>query len=78
MIVALPAAIAVTTPVTELTVAAAVLLLLQLPPPLPVLVNAVVEPTQMDAAPLTTPEFGRLLIVTFLEAVAIPQELETV
>ncbi len=73
-----PAAAPVTSPVTASTVAMAVLLLLQLPPPLPVLVNAVLEPSHKVAAPLTVPEFGSAFTVIPAEAVAVPQVLETV
>lgn len=73
-----PAATPVTPPVTVFTVAIAVLLLLQAPPPLPVLVNAVVDPAHKVATPLTIPEFGSGFIVTFCVAVAIPQVLITV
>ena len=76
--VADPTATPVTTPVTAFTVAAAVLLLLQVPPPVPVLVNPVVAPTHTVEAPLTVPEFGRAFMVIAADAVAIPQEFVTV
>jgi hypothetical protein len=53
--VAEPAANPVTSPVVELTVAAALLLLLQLPPPVPLLVNMAVAPVHNIEIPLTVP-----------------------
>ena len=76
--VAEPAATAVTTPVTEFTVAAVVLLLLQLPPPSPLLLNAVFAPVHNVAAPLTVPEFGSAVTVIPADAVATPQVLVNV
>ena len=74
VIVALPAATPLTTPVAAFTVAIAVLLLLQLPvPTLPVLVNVVDEPRHTDDAPLTVPAFGEGLTVTLYEVEALPQ-----
>ena len=76
--VADPAATPVTTPVTAFTVAAAVLLLLQVPPPVPLLVKPVVAPTHSVEAPVTVPEFGRALMVILADAVAVPQVFVTV
>ncbi len=73
-----PAATPVTAPVTASTVAIAVLLLLQLPPPVPVLVNAVVDPAHKVAAPLTVPEFGSAFTAISAVAFAVPQVLVTV
>ena len=64
MIIALPVATPVTTPVAGLTVAVAVLLLLQLPPALPLLDNVVVEPMHTDDEPLTVPAFNTGFTVT--------------
>lgn len=76
--VAEPAATPVTTPVVAFTVAAAVLLLLQAPPPVPLLVKMSVEPAHNIAAPLTVPALGREPTVTIVCAVANPQADETV
>jgi hypothetical protein len=76
--VADPAPTPVTCPVTASTVAAAVLLLLQLPPPVPLLVNIAVEPTHNVAAPVTVPACGRSPTVTTADAIASPQPDETV
>lgn len=76
--VAEPAATAVTTPVVAFTVAAEVLLLLQVPPPSPVLVNPVLEPTHNVEAPLTVPALGSAFTVILADAVAVPQVLVTV
>ena len=76
--VADPADTPVTIPVTGSTVAAAVLLLLQLPPPVPLLVNIAVEPTHNADAPLTVPPDGELPIVTTTDEVADPQPEEIV
>ena len=63
----LPAAMAVTTPVVELTVAAAGLLLLQVPPLLPLLVNVADKPAHTEDAPLTEPAFATALTFTVAE-----------
>jgi hypothetical protein len=70
--VAEPADTPVTSPVTEFTVAAAVLLLLQLPPPVPLLVNMAVETAHKVATPLTVPALGTLPTVTMAEADTVP------
>ena len=59
-------------------VAIAVLLLLQVPPALPVLVNGVDKPEHTDAAPLTVPAFGTAFTVTVYEAEELAQEDVTV
>ena len=68
----------VTTPVAVFTVAAAVLLLLHAPPPVPLLVKVVVEPTQTDEAPVTEPALGNAFTTMLAVAVAVPQTPETV
>ena len=73
--VAFPGATPVTTPVSGSTVAAAVLLLLQVPPEVPLLVNVVDAPTQIEDEPLTVPAFGVGLTVIDFVAVAVPQLL---
>ena len=62
----------------EFTVAAAVLLLLQLPPPVPLLVNVAVDPTQTVAAPLTMPAKAAGFTVITLFELNVPQLLVTV
>lgn len=64
----MPAATPVTKPVDEFTVATAELLLLQVPPREPLLVNAVDKPAQTDEAPLTAPAFATAFTVTIVEA----------
>ena len=76
--VADPAATPVTSPVTEFTVAAAVLLLVQLPPPVPLLVNMAVKAWHNVEAPLTVPAAGRSPTVTIADAFAAPQPEVTV
>ncbi len=76
--VALPGATPVTTPDNEFTVAAAVLLLLQLPPPLPLLVNVVAKPVQTDGAPFTTPAFGTGFTVMVVVVEVTAQRVVTV
>jgi len=76
--VEVPSATAVTTPVVALTVATAGLLLLQLPPPVPLLVNVVDRPVHTDDAPVTEPAFAMALTVTSCVAVEVPQPLDTV
>src|SRR6476659_1686843 len=75
---AFPAATPVTTPVVALTVAAAILLLLQVPPLRPLLVKAVVEPIQTEGPPLTVPAFARGFTVMTFVAVELPQPLVNV
>ena len=72
MIVADPAATPVTTPVAAFTVATRLLLLLQLPPAVPLLVNVVTEPAQSGDEPLTTPAFGRALMVILADEEEVP------
>ena len=76
--VAEPVATPVTNPVIGSTVAAAVLLLLQLPAPVPLLVNRAVELTHKRGTPLTIPPLATSPTVTIVEAVADPQTDETV
>lgn len=78
MIVALPAATPVTTPVTEFTVATKLLLLLQLPPGVPLLLNVAVEPAHMVAEPLTEPALAWGLMVILEDEEEPPQVLLTV
>lgn len=73
----MPAATPVTTPVVEFTVAAAGLLLLQVPPPTPLLVNVVDKPVHTVNEPVIEPAFARALTVTTLVAVDVPQLLDT-
>ena len=75
--VVLPAATPVTTPVDPFTVAAAVLLLLHVPPVLPLLVNGVDKPAQTDVAPLTVPALAIAFTVTNWVAVDVPQTFDT-
>ena len=69
----LPAAIPITKPVDEFTVAAAVLLLVHVPPTVPLLVNDVDKPAQTAAAPLTVPAFGTGLTVMLVEVEEVAQ-----
>jgi len=73
VIVAVPAATPVTTPVEAFTVATAALLVDQAPPALPLLVNVVVPATQMPCVPLKVPAFGAAVTVTERVAVALEQ-----
>ena len=68
------------TPLTSpllFTVAAAVLVLLHMPPVVPSL-NDVVEPTHTVAVPLIVPATGNGLTVTTCVAATVPQVLVTV
>ena len=67
--IALPSEIPVTTPL-PLTVAMAVLLLLQLPNGTPLLVKVVADPTQTDELPLKTPGLTAALTVRFFDEIA--------
>ena len=78
VMVALPAATPVTTPETALTVAVTVLLLLQVPPMLPLLINVVDKPAHTDEAPLTVPALASAFTVTSRVAVEVPQVFDTV
>ena len=78
MIVALPAATPVITPVIEFTVAAAVLLLLQLPPELPLVVNVVDRPAHIDTTPLIVPALATAFTVTNCVVADVPQVFDTV
>ena len=75
--VVLPVAIPVTTPVIAFTDAAAGLLLLQLPPLVPLLVNVAFKPVHADGAPLTVPAFATGFTVISCVAVEVPQLLVT-
>ena len=75
---ALPVAIPVTTPVVGFTEATPVLLLLQLPPEGPVLLNVAVALIQTVAAPLTVPAFGSGFTAINCVALLVPQLLVTV
>ena len=78
VMVALPAATPITTPVDEFTVATAVLLLLQLPPVLPLLVNVVARPAHTAVAPFIVPALAVALTVTNCVVFEVPQLFETV
>ena len=75
--VALPAAIPVTTP-EKLTEVVEGELLLQVPPALPEAVNVVDAPAQTEAAPEIEPAFGNGLTVMEEVATLVPQTLVTV
>ena len=75
LMVELPAATPVTTPVDAFTVATDVLRLSQLPPVVPLLVYVVVAPAQIGDAPLTVPAFTAALTVIDLDELAVPQLL---
>ena len=75
--VAVPAAIPVTVPVL-LTVATAMLLLLQVPPAAAIAsLNVVVVPAHRVVAPDMLPAFGSVLTVTTVVVTAVPQALLT-
>jgi hypothetical protein len=76
--VELPAATPVTTPVEGFTVAAAVLLLLHVPPPVPFVLKVVDEPAHTDGALLIVPAFTTAFTVINCVAVEVPQLLDTV
>ena len=74
----MPAATPVTTPVTEFTVATDVLLLPQVPPAVPLLVNGVDAPIHKVDAPNTVPPVGiAFTLITFV-APDVIQLLDTV
>ncbi len=73
VIVAVPAATAVTTPVEEFTVAKLVLSLLHAPPEFPLELNVVVPFEQIACVPLSVPAFGAAVTVTVLVAVSFAQ-----
>jgi hypothetical protein len=77
-IVAVPDALPVTTPVFEITVATAVLLLLQVPTLVLLLVNVVVASAQTVDAPLTIPAFGSGFTVMSFDDTDVPQTVVTV
>lgn len=76
--VAVPAETPVTTPVVEFTVTTKLLLLLQLPPLIPLLVNVTTEPAHTEDEPLMVPAFGSALMVMLDDEEEPPQELLTV
>lgn len=76
--VVVPADTPDTTPVAALTVAAAVLLLLHVPPGVPATDSVVEEPTQTVEAPDMLPTLAIALTVISLVAANDPQTLETV
>lgn len=78
VIVEAPAATPVTTPVVEFTDAAAALLLLQVPPLIPLVVNVVDKPLHTDDAPLIEPAFATAFTLTSCVAVDVPQPFDTV
>lgn len=69
--VAFPAATPVTTPDAAFTEATATLLLLQVPPLLPLVLNVVAKPAQTVDEPLTVPGLGKALTVIFVETVEV-------
>ena len=68
--VAVPAPLAVITPVELFTDAILVLSLDHAPPALPLELNVVVPLTQIESAPLTVPALGAVVTVTVLVAVS--------
>jgi hypothetical protein len=78
IMVVLPSATPVTTPVVGFTVATPGVVPLQLPPLLPLALKLIVEDTHTDARPLTVPASGSELTITFIAAVDEPQLLVTV
>jgi hypothetical protein len=70
VIVAVPAPLAVITPVELFTDAILVLSLDHAPPALPLELNVVVPLTQIESAPLTVPALGAVVTVTVLVAVS--------
>ena len=73
----MPEATPVTSPVDEFTVAIAVLLLVQAPPPT-VLLKVVVAAGHTEVVPLIVPALTEELTVTILVATAVPQAFVTV
>ena len=69
----LPATIAVTTPLAELTDATKGLLLLHVPPTLPLLVNVVDKPAHTVVVPLIAPALASGFTVTKCVAADVPQ-----
>lgn len=75
----LPAERPVTSPVAELTVALAVLVLFQRPPMSPpILVKKMADPTHTDVGPSTIPALGTGFTVTVKVDVFVPQPEVTV
>ena len=76
---AVPALTPVTTPVVAFTVATEVLLLLHEPPAVPSLLYVVVDPGQIEAAPLTVPGLAAAFTVKVLsDDTGLPQPVLTV
>jgi hypothetical protein len=73
-----PPEIPVTTPVEELTVPIAAIVLLHTPPAVPLAVNVVVAPAQTVAVPLMVPGVANGFTVAILVAVTAPQPFVTV
>ena len=69
----LPAETPITTPLAAFTVAAAGLLLLQVPLMVPLLVSVVDKPVHTVVAPLIVPAFGTAFTVIKCVAVDVPQ-----
>ena len=67
-----PAATPITKPLVGLMVATDGLLLFQVPPTLPLLVNVVAKPTHNEDAPLIVPALGIGFTVTRWVAVDVP------
>ena len=76
MIIVVPGVIPQTTPVEELTVPTAVLLLLQVPvpPDAVALLNVIHNPVHTDVAPDIVPAIGITFTVIFVVVVADPQK----
>ena len=69
------------TPVTKplaFTVAIAVLPLLQVPPPTPLLAKEILAPAHTVAGPLNVPAFGTSLMVILADPATVPHEPLTV
>ena len=77
LIVGLPAAFPVTTPVFGSTVANVVLVLLQVPPASPLELSVMVELTHTEAGPLMVPAFAPALTVIGTLVNAWPQPVVT-
>lgn len=76
--VVFPAPTPVSTPVDAFIDATPGLLLLQDPPPWPLLVRVADNPTHTDAAPLIVPALANAFTVTSFVAVEVPHTLDTV
>jgi hypothetical protein len=79
VILTVPAATAVTSPVVGFTVAIAILLLLQVPPEFPFVVYVAVAPIHKGVAPLIVPaDTGGVTVKDALALAGAPQPLLTV